>query len=48
MYVPEGEAALPGLVPGGTVVPESGAVEEAVVWQDFAQTYTLQLTPKLC
>ena len=29
----------------GAVVPGSGVVEEAVVWQDFTQTYRLQLNP---
>ena len=36
-----------GYLGGGGVVPGSGAVEEAVVWQDFTQTYRLQLTPKI-
>ena len=39
----------PGLEPvGGAVVLGSGAVEEAVVWQDSTQTYRLQLNSKLC
>ena len=29
------------------VAPVSGAVEEAVVWQDFTQTNRLQLNPKI-
>ena len=34
-------------VPVGAVVLGSGAVEEAVVWQDSTQTYRLQLNPKI-
>ena len=29
------------------MVPGSGAVEEAVVWQDFTQTYRFQLNHKI-
>ena len=39
-----GVAATPGLEP---VVPDSGAVEEAVVWQDFTKTNRLQLNSKI-
>ena len=34
-------------VPGEAVVSDSGAVERVVVWQDFTQTYRLQLNPKI-
>ena len=39
--------APPGLEPVGAVVLGSGAVRQAVVWQDSTQTYRLQLNPKI-
>ena len=38
---------VPGGAPGLEPVGGRGAVEEAVAWQDFTQTYRLQLNPKI-
>ena len=47
MWVPGGGGAPQVWSLCGAIEPGSGAVEEAVVCQDFTQTFRLQLNPKI-